>query len=253
MRGTSASERRSTSRSGYLAALGLATLLAFGLSAGEAIAEPVANERAFELFQRGDELYRQGQFAEAAEKFREAYALDPNPTLLYNLARSYESLGDLERAAETYRDYLEKQPEATDRAAIERRIETLEQQIAEREALERAAKRPPPKAEPAPAPAPASAGPGPVPWVLVGIGAAALVTGGILRVVAENKHASAEDDPNALSAIDQQDDAETFATASGVALIAGGVLAAAGISWLVVGSGSNEAAFSPTLSVRGHF
>lgn len=252
MRGTSASDRRSTALSRYLGVLALASVTALGLASNPAFAQSNAGDkRAFQLFQEGDELYKQGNFAEAAEKFRAAYALDPNPTLLYNLARSYENLGELDQAADTYREYLQRQPDATDRGAIERRIETLEQQLEEKRALERAAKqKPEPTAPPAErAPEPEQTGPGALPWVVVGVGGAALIAGGVLRLMAEQKHASAEDDGDASSAQDKQENAESLAEVSGITLIAGAVVGAVGVSWLLLGSDSEKAARSPSLGL----
>src|SRR5262245_469757 len=59
-------------------------------------------DKAGQLFDEGDKLYKQGQFAEAADRFSRAYEIDPEPTLLYNLARAYENMGELEKASQTY-------------------------------------------------------------------------------------------------------------------------------------------------------
>jgi tetratricopeptide (TPR) repeat protein len=75
---------------------------------------------AIELYQRAREAYRHGRYADAALNLERALVLDPgSPTLLYNLARVYELLGELERAIGAYRQYLRVIPE-TDTAERER-------------------------------------------------------------------------------------------------------------------------------------
>ncbi|MCB9648131.1 MAG: tetratricopeptide repeat protein [Deltaproteobacteria bacterium] len=145
-------------------------LLALGGAPGSALAKrPPAKKaespraQAIQLFQESRAAYRQGRFRAAAALLEKAYALDPAPTLLYNLARALESDGDFEGAVKAYQDYLAADPKADDRAAIAQRIENLQTQIAEREELQRRLKeaqaRPPPGPAPAPAPiAPAAPG-----------------------------------------------------------------------------------------------
>lgn len=85
-----------TARAGFL--------LALAAWAGPAAAQsdlPVAAQAEFD---RGREAYRTGQYAQAAEAFRAAYAIEPAPGLLMNAALAFERLGDL-RAV---REYLER-------------------------------------------------------------------------------------------------------------------------------------------------
>ncbi|RLB49718.1 MAG: hypothetical protein DRJ42_20425 [Deltaproteobacteria bacterium] len=55
-------------------------------------------ERARELFAEGLSLTAEQQFAEAALKFREAYALVPAPNIAYNLALALTEVGELTEA-----------------------------------------------------------------------------------------------------------------------------------------------------------
>ena len=96
-----------------------------------------------EKFQRAQDLYQQGKFGEAIALLQELRAIRKEPVLLYNLARAYEGQGDLEEALDAYTGYLEEAPDARDRGAIEKRIESIEQQLRELEEKE---------ATPAPAP-----------------------------------------------------------------------------------------------------
>ncbi|MSQ83363.1 MAG: hypothetical protein EXR77_10835 [Myxococcales bacterium] len=50
-------------------------------------------------------LFQQKEFAQAAERFMEAYTLANRPTLIYNAARSYEEAGNIEKALALYRAY----------------------------------------------------------------------------------------------------------------------------------------------------
>ena len=81
--------------------------------------------RAAELFKKASESYRQGRFQEAVTQLEEARTLDPQPVLTYNLARAYEGLGDLPKAADAYERYLHDDPNAPDRGSIEQRVATL--------------------------------------------------------------------------------------------------------------------------------
>src|SRR5688500_3941422 len=63
-------------------------------------------DRAVVLFEESERAYNAGEFAEAATLLRRAYELHPDPTLLFNLARALEGMGDLDGAIETYERYL---------------------------------------------------------------------------------------------------------------------------------------------------
>src|SRR5690606_35346285 len=99
--------------------------------------EDADRKRALELFKESKQLYQEGRFRDAIERLEQAYALAPEPVLLYNLGRAFESSGELERAIDAYRRYLDEEPNAPDRGAISARIDTLERQLKERQALER--------------------------------------------------------------------------------------------------------------------
>lgn len=66
-------------------------------------AEPTDEERqeAVRLFDQAAEHYSNGSYEHAAEALERAHQLDPqSPTLLFNLARVYELMGELDRAIE---------------------------------------------------------------------------------------------------------------------------------------------------------
>lgn len=195
---------------------------------------------AIELFEESERRYRDGEFAAAAMLLREAYEIDPAPTLLYNLARALESEGDLEGAVEAYRRYVKAEPDARDRIAIDKRIENIERQIAEREALEarlEAAKKqevapPPPPPPPVVVVEPDEVVVGsPAPWIVAGIGGAVVVSGAVLGVLASGRHGEAESAAAQLDAQNLADEAGGLATGANVAFVAGGVIIGAGLVW----------------------
>lgn len=65
-----------------------------------------ANPKATQLAKDGDRLYKEGKYREAADALKQAYELEKNPVLLFNIARAYDQAGDLQLALDTYRDYI---------------------------------------------------------------------------------------------------------------------------------------------------
>jgi tetratricopeptide (TPR) repeat protein len=53
-----------------------------------------AAREARERFQRGVELYKEGDYRAALLEFRHAYRLSPNPVVLFNIAQSHYELRD---------------------------------------------------------------------------------------------------------------------------------------------------------------
>lgn len=50
------------------------------------------------IYAEGAALYKSGKYRAAVEKFEQAYALYPEPNLLFNMGRAYEALGELDQA-----------------------------------------------------------------------------------------------------------------------------------------------------------
>ena len=231
-----------------LAALVIASTLssspavAQGRTGAAAVQAPQA--RAAELFNKSADAYRRGDFQQAVTLLLEARSLDPQPVLLYNLARAYEGLGNVDAAIDTFTRYLDEDPKAADRGAIEQRISTLKRQRDERLTLEKqrdaertradeekAARASSPRPAPHPAPRERSLGP----YLVSGAGVAGIASGVVFGLLASSKHDGAASASTAQqAAIEQQDTAKTFATVSTVSFIAGGVLVAAGVTWWVI-------------------
>lgn len=98
---------------------------------------PRADARA--LFQRGSAAFREEHFDEAITLFGEAYALDPAPALLLNIAQAYrlKRPPDCVAAASHYERYLAAEPNAAERAEVEAYLEGMRSCIAAAEANER--------------------------------------------------------------------------------------------------------------------
>ncbi len=199
-------------------------------------------QAAIELFGRSRTAYQDGKFKQAAELLRQAYALDPAPTLLYNLARALESDGDAQGAARAYAQYLSVDPKTKDRAAIEKRIDNLQAQIKERVELQRrleveAARKTAIETERTASvvtPAPAPAAPSPMPWIIAGTGGATLVVGGIFGILAQSKHTEAREEVRQAVSYELDQEARGIAANANIAYLAGGLMATTGIVWALL-------------------
>jgi len=96
-----------------------------GLSAGDL-------QKAKDLFGAGQKFYKAGQYKEAIAKFEEAHAVRPHPVIFYNVAKSYEQLGENGKAMRAYRDYLRLQPDAKDKESVTDAIANLERRLKEK-------------------------------------------------------------------------------------------------------------------------
>jgi len=196
--------------------------------------EKAPKSRALELFEQSARAYREGRFQDAIDLLLEARRVKPEPVLLYNLGRAYEALGKQTEAANAYSEYLAEDPRAVDRRAIEGRVATLRAQADQLDKAKNAPappeeRRPPPDASPAPD----SREQATVwPWVITGAGIAGLGAGVVLAIIANGRHDDAVSEVGQVRAQEKQDQAETFATGATIAFIAGGVVTAAGLTWL---------------------
>lgn len=83
--------------------MGLLVAVALWIVSTAAMAQSDARSRAAVPFQQGMEAYTEGQFGDAARHLTEAYALDPNPRLAFNVGRSWERFGNDTMALEFFR------------------------------------------------------------------------------------------------------------------------------------------------------
>ena len=87
---------------------------------------PAAETPAQAAYRAGVEHFKASRFEDAIREFNKAYRLDPNPVLVFNMARAFEETRQYSSAIEFYRRYLAMAPESPDRQAVEDSIRTLE-------------------------------------------------------------------------------------------------------------------------------
>jgi tetratricopeptide (TPR) repeat protein len=214
------------------------------------------------LFNQGHLAYRRGDYEEAILKWQESYELSKEPLIFLSIANAYERLGDVKEALSYLKKWREKAPRR-EHAELDGRIERLEaraQKIEEEERLQREENErrqreenerrqreeelrrqqaeegvPETKSNPLRT----------VGFVMVGAGAAAVVAGVVMDIVA-GAGRPAEDEVcvdqggQLLCTDDSRDDIErtdTLAIAGDITWIAGAAIAAGGVAVLLtVGS-----------------
>jgi tetratricopeptide (TPR) repeat protein len=87
--------------------------------------EEVKLERAQQAFDKGLKAYNEGRFIDAEQHFREAYAQQPFPQFLYNVAASLHKAGDTMGAVKAYQEYLHAYPDAPDADKVRKAIHIL--------------------------------------------------------------------------------------------------------------------------------
>ena len=107
---------------------------------------------------RANALAGDGDCAAAIEEYTKAYELLGDPVVLFNRGECYRRTGDSENAVDDYREFLEKVPNAPNRADIEAKIVALEAPEPAARTSAADAKAPPPL-KPAATPAPRAAEP----------------------------------------------------------------------------------------------
>jgi tetratricopeptide (TPR) repeat protein len=84
-----------------------------------AYAQPASQQdRAAERIAKAKQLFAANDFTGAARAFEEAYALDPDPAYLFNVAQAYRSAHLCADAARYYRKFLEAAPDAPNRETV---------------------------------------------------------------------------------------------------------------------------------------
>jgi tetratricopeptide (TPR) repeat protein len=140
-------------------------------------------------------------------------------------AERAETAGQRDEAIARYQRYLELAPTAEDRASVEARIAEL-----------RRAKRPAKSESGSSTPASTSI----APWLIVGVGTAGVATGTVFAVLSRGKYDDARGADTGQAADDSRKTGDTFTTVGNVAIIAGGVVVAGGLTWVILRSGSSS-------------
>lgn len=74
----------------------------------------------------GKQAYAEGDYETAAARFGDAYLLSDDPAYLFNLAQAQRLDGECRGAYRSYREYLDKVPDAPNRADVEEKMTALE-------------------------------------------------------------------------------------------------------------------------------
>lgn len=227
------------------------------------------DEFARKHFKLGEEYHNRADYEKALGHFTTSFELSKKPALLFNMARCQELLGEHQKAIDLYNRFLKHDPPQAE--LVRQRVTNLTR-LVERKKLKESQKeetaQPVPVPAPAPAPAPRpepkaqpkpepKAEPDPAPvavkpsavepsrpmrlagWSLVGVGAASLITGLVLGVLAADK-ASELEDLNAAGATeyarvtDEEDAGRSLQAGQIAALAVGGAAAAVGAVLLVL-------------------
>jgi tetratricopeptide (TPR) repeat protein len=244
------------------------TAVALALFAAVVATSPVARAScaagtAQAAYQSARQAYDEKRFEDAVALLRQAYACDPDPVYLGNIARAYEEASRSPEALAAWQAYLGVITDPEERRRTEGRISALTKVVAERERLELERQQAEEARRLAEAQAhlvrpvgPSSPGPriATGAWLTMGAGLVGLAGGVALGVLADARHSSAVSEPRVTTADSLQGTARNFATAANVAFVAGGVVAAAGLVWIgvdVLRTGSGRGRVALALSPWG--
>ena len=136
-----------------------------GAPVGAAAGAPASSKDAKRIYEEATAAFGLGKYAEAAQKYEAAFAIKPDPALLYNAAQSYRLAGNKPRALELYRNYVRLYPDGTNAEDARSHVSTLKKAIEDEQPPIEMARPPgapsrPGTAGPPPAP-PTAAAPGP--------------------------------------------------------------------------------------------
>ncbi|MEM9188136.1 MAG: hypothetical protein AAGF12_03110 [Myxococcota bacterium] len=209
-------------------------------------------------FVAGRSLYDVGNFENAAVEFEEAYRLSNRPELLYNIYVAHRDAGNTRQARDSLASYLEAMDDPPDRVNLEARLQALDTRVAEEErnAQERAeAEARERERQRREALAAAEQDQFNIaPWIVTGIGGAALIAGAITGILALGATSSLEDDcpndrcPQGFDLEGERDSARTLVILTDYLLLAGGIVAAAGLTWGLLTLGGGDEGEAPTAS-----
>ncbi|MFK8002011.1 MAG: tetratricopeptide repeat protein [Polyangiales bacterium] len=210
------------------------------------------------VMRRAQEAYDEGDFERAAVLLEESAELYEAPAIHYNLARTYSELSRWEDARDQFERFLELSPQSERRDAVEARLAELERRIAREESL----RTPDPvEASPDGAPGPdatnldvpeQSAPLNSAPLLLLGGGAVVGLAAIPFGLASRNATDRAAEAPTHRAGSQELDTARRHARVTNALWITGGVVALAGLIWVLVKPRRSEsqASFDGTLHLR---
>lgn len=104
---------------------------ASGVLAQDRIPTDQNRVQAAEAFKKGQVLFENGEYLEAAATFERAYRLAPHPSVLANIGFCYDEVGDYPRAVSAFREYMKRPNPQTpkDTAKISRYLERMKSKV----------------------------------------------------------------------------------------------------------------------------
>jgi hypothetical protein len=223
-------------------------------------------EEASKLSDQAIEKFQAKDYDGAAALFEQAYAIDPEPNYLFNIGRVYEEAGNLEKAVEFYAKFV-KQPGVD----LDSREVALDRLKVLRSILEETTEKPP-EDEPEEPDEPVIEAPPPEPAVdedaerkrknmriagfaLLGVGAAALIGGGVTGGLAQGDHNKAGEVANPADGVPLLESSQTKSLVANVMFGVGGAIALTGVILVAVGftkpKPTSRVALMPSFGPRG--
>ena len=115
-----------------------------------AFADKKISPPALAELERGEQHFRDKEYAAAIESFDKGYAIDPQPIFLYDKAQALRLSGDCAGAIESYDDFLAADPPANEAARAKKNLENCKAMVAKVAAAKPATlAKPAPPAKPA--------------------------------------------------------------------------------------------------------
>jgi len=105
-------------------------VMAAGLVAGAPGVARAERDDARKHYDRATAAFGLGRYADAAKEYEAAFALRPDPALLYNSAQAYRLAGNQQRALELYRNYVRLYGGAPNAEDARKHVADLELQAA---------------------------------------------------------------------------------------------------------------------------
>jgi tetratricopeptide (TPR) repeat protein len=97
-----------------------------GREGGHQIVDATAEERARAHIQKAADAFQDGRYDEAMTEFEAGYAAVPRPGFVLNMGHVQRKAGNLERARDYYRRYLQLEPKSPQRAEVEKEIAEID-------------------------------------------------------------------------------------------------------------------------------
>lgn len=100
------------------------TVALAAVTAADASPEEIA--RARRAFKRGEKLYALGRFEDALKEYERAFTIVELPELLFNIGQCQRNLERYDAAIFSFKQYLQRKPDAPNRPAVEDLLAELE-------------------------------------------------------------------------------------------------------------------------------